>query len=81
MFFDQYSADEVFKMFKSDEAKYKCVSSSGEVLKISRRKSPIEKRRDYCLGRAEEILTELVSSQQPPPAVKIAWKDRKVTVN
>ena len=81
MFFDQYSADEVFKKLKSDDGKYKCVSASGEVLKINRRKTPTEKRRDYCLGRAEEIFDEMFSSQKLAPAVKISWKERKVTVD
>ena len=81
MFFDQYTADEVFKTIKSDEDKYTYVSSTGEALKISKRKSRMEEPKDYCLGLAAEILTEQSASQQSRPAIKIAWKERKVQVN
>ena len=81
MFFDQHTADEVFKKHKSDENKYKCFSSAGEALKIYKRKSPMEKRKDDCLGRAAEILTEHSASQQSKPAIKIVWKERKVQVD
>ena len=81
MFFDQYTADEIFKHIKSDEDKYKRCSSTGEALQILKRKTPTEKRRDYCLGRAEEIWTEQAASLHAKPTIKIVWKERKVQVN
>ena len=80
LLFDQFSADSALKKIKEDKGKYTCVSTKGKALKIGKRKTRLEKRRDYGLIRAEEILTEQVISKEPKPVVKIVWADRKVTV-
>ena len=80
LLFDQFSADSALKKIKEDKGKYTCVSTKGKALKIGKRKTRLEKRRDYGLIRAEEILTEHVIPMKPKPAVKIVWEARKVTV-
>ena len=66
---------------QEDKAKYTCVSSRRMSLKISKRKTKLEKLRNYSLFRAEELLEESVGSETPTPDVKIVWQSRKVTVN
>ncbi len=81
LLFDQFSADSALTKIKNDKSgKYTCVSTTGKALKIGKRKTRLEKRRDYGLIRAEEILTEQVISKEPKPVVKIVWADRKVSV-
>ena len=66
---------------QEDKAKYTCVSSRRMGLKISKRKTKLEKLRNYSLFRAGELLEESVGSETPTPDVKIVWQSRKVTVN
>ena len=68
------------KRLKSDEYRYKCCSSTGEALQILKRKTPTGKMRDYCLGRAVQILTEQVASLYSKATIKIVWRERRVQV-
>ena len=81
VFFDNFSADSVLARIQEDKAKYTCVSSRRMSLKISKRKTKLEKLRNYSLFRAEELLKESVGSETPTPDVNIVWQSRKVTVN
>ena len=76
-----FAADYVLARIQEDKAKYTCVSSRRMSLKISKRKTKLEKLRNYSLFRAEELLEERVGSETPAPDVKIVWQSRKVTVN
>ena len=81
VFFETFSADSVLARIQEDKAKYTCVSSRRMSLKISKRKTKLEKLRNYSLFRAGELLEESVGSETPTPDVKIVWQSRKVTVN
>ena len=81
LFFDQFSSDSVLAKLHEDKAKYTCVSSTRQALKIGKRKTKLEKHRNYSLFRAAELLKQSVGGETASPEVKIVWQPRKVTVN
>ena len=80
LFHDQFTAEEVLKKIMADSSRFKCDNSKAGILKISKRKTKLEKKRNYGLARADEILTEQVASRGPNAVVKIIWDKRLITV-
>ena len=81
LFFDQFSSDSVLARIHEGKAKYTCVSSTRQALKIGKRKTKLEKLSNYSSIRAEELLKQSVGGETPTPEEKIVWQSRKVTVN
>ena len=81
LFFDQLTAENILKQIEKDSSKYKCVNVKGDSLKICKRKTKLERKRNYGLARAEEILTEQLLKRKLSAEAKIVWDKRAVTVN
>ncbi len=76
LFFDKFTADAKLKEIKADECNLKWTTQAGDELKIVKRKTKLEKRRNYCLIRASEILCE----RHAEADVDIKWSERKAQV-
>ena len=76
LFFDKLTADAKLKEIKADEVKFKWTTQAGDELRIVKRKTKFEKRRNYSLIRASEILCETHAEDD----VDIKWSERKVKV-
>ena len=81
LFFGIVSADSVWARIQKDNAKDTCVSSTRQSLKIGKRKTKLERLRNYTSIRAEELLKESAEAVTPTKDVNIGWQSRKVTVN